>query len=83
MCADKLSNAMHLNEDTVLIGGRVVLVPYEEHHVDKYHRWMSDPRLQLLTGSEPLTLDEEFDMQRKWRQDADSKYVSLKVHVKK
>ena len=30
----------------------------------KYHEWMSDVELRELTASEPLTLQEEYDMQR-------------------
>ncbi|KAH9920553.1 acyl-CoA N-acyltransferase [Epithele typhae] len=37
----------------------------------KYHEWMSDPELRELTASEPLTLEEEYEMQRKWRDDDD------------
>ena len=29
----------------------------------KYHEWMSDVELRELTVSEPLTLQEEYDMQ--------------------
>jgi len=32
---------------------------------------MSDPVLRELTASEPLTLEEEYDMQRKWQSDED------------
>ncbi|KAG8692384.1 hypothetical protein FRC09_011226 [Ceratobasidium sp. 395] len=32
---------------------------------------MTDPELLQLTASEPLTLEEEMDMQRKWREDDD------------
>ncbi|XP_022654002.1 N-acetyltransferase 9-like protein [Varroa destructor] len=62
---------MRLNENTALVGVSVVLVPYETHHVEKYHKWMENADLQLLTGSEALTLEQEFDMQRTWREDAD------------
>ncbi|XP_077107614.1 alpha/beta-tubulin-N-acetyltransferase 9 isoform X1 [Ranitomeya variabilis] len=62
---------MRVNEDTVLRGQRVLLVPYDPHHVPRYHEWMKSEELQKLTASEPLTLDQEHDMQRSWREDSD------------
>ncbi|XP_019158756.1 PREDICTED: N-acetyltransferase 9-like protein [Ipomoea nil] len=50
-------------------GEKVVLVPYMREHVPKYHEWMQDPSLLQATGSEPLTLDQEYDMQLSWTQD--------------
>ncbi|KAL6999938.1 GCN5-related N-acetyltransferase 9 [Sarracenia purpurea var. burkii] len=50
-------------------GEKVILVPYMKEHVPKYHRWMQDPTLLEATGSEPLTLDEEYQMQLSWTQD--------------
>lgn len=50
-------------------GKTVTLVPYELHHVPKYHSWMQSPELQELTASEPLSLQEEYDMQKSWRED--------------
>ncbi|XP_016949008.1 alpha/beta-tubulin-N-acetyltransferase 9 [Drosophila biarmipes] len=62
---------MHLNEKTKILGRRVILVPYEARHVLKYHEWMSNEELRQLTASEELTLDEEYAMQRSWREDDD------------
>uniref|UniRef100_A0A673ML00 N-acetyltransferase 9-like n=1 Tax=Sinocyclocheilus rhinocerous TaxID=307959 RepID=A0A673ML00_9TELE len=65
---------MRINEDILLEGEKVVLVPYNADHVPryyKYHQWMCSPELQKLTASEPLTLEQEYDMQRCWREDDD------------
>lgn len=62
---------MRANENTMIVGEKVVLVPYREEHVAKYHEWMSSPELQELTASEPLTLEEEYEMQKKWQNDED------------
>eukprot|EP00474_Spongospora_subterranea_P010778 CRZ11236.1 hypothetical protein [Spongospora subterranea] len=61
--------AMLLNQDTILIGDRVRLVPYKVEHVQQYHEWMQDPEILELTASEPLTLEQEYAMQTEWRQD--------------
>ncbi|XP_056285882.1 N-acetyltransferase 9 isoform X3 [Pseudoliparis swirei] len=62
---------MKINENTLLEGDKVVLVPYDAKHVPRYHEWMESPELQQLTASEPLTLDQEYAMQRSWREDDD------------
>ncbi|EPQ61379.1 hypothetical protein GLOTRDRAFT_69772 [Gloeophyllum trabeum ATCC 11539] len=62
---------MLVNQETVLLGNKVILVPYMKEHVARYHQWMLDPELRELTASEPLTLEEEHEMQRKWREDED------------
>lgn len=46
-----------------------MLVPYRPEHVPTYHRWMQDPHLLEATGSEPLTLFEEYAMQHSWTLD--------------
>ncbi|XP_074519871.1 alpha/beta-tubulin-N-acetyltransferase 9 isoform X1 [Halichoeres trimaculatus] len=62
---------MKINENTLLEGNKVVLVPYTEEHVPRYHEWMKSPELQQLTASEPLTLEQEYDMAKSWREDDD------------
>jgi len=62
---------MRKNEETKVIGNKVTLVPYRKHHVPKYHEWMKSGELQELTASEPLSLDEEYQMQQSWNEDED------------
>ncbi|KAI8620467.1 GNAT domain-containing protein [Chytriomyces sp. MP71] len=57
---------MKLNSSTVVTGNKVVLVPYLRHHVDTYHMWMTDPFLLEMTASEPLSMDDEYEMQASW-----------------
>lgn len=42
----------------------------------RYHEWMKNEELLELTASEPLTLEEEYEMQRSWYEDNDSKYFT-------
>uniref|UniRef100_A0A7N0VAQ5 N-acetyltransferase domain-containing protein n=1 Tax=Kalanchoe fedtschenkoi TaxID=63787 RepID=A0A7N0VAQ5_KALFE len=51
-----------------LEGKRVIMVAYMRNHVPKYHDWMQSPQLLEATGSEPLTLDQEYQMQLSWLQ---------------
>ncbi|KZV75300.1 hypothetical protein PENSPDRAFT_624732 [Peniophora sp. CONT] len=62
---------MRANQNIAIVSDRVVLVPYRKEHVPKYNEWMQDPELQEQTASEPLTLDEEYAMQRTWAEDDD------------
>ncbi|KAI0070005.1 acyl-CoA N-acyltransferase [Panus rudis PR-1116 ss-1] len=62
---------MKANANTVIEDGDLVLVPYRREHVAKYHEWMLSPELRELTASEPLSLEEEYEMQRKWQEDED------------
>lgn len=36
---------------------------------------MQSAELQELTASEPLSIDEEYNMQRTWREDDDSEFL--------
>ena len=52
------------------------LVTVVKHDLDSleyniYHTWMQDPAIRAATASEPLTLEEEHEMQGKWRGDGD------------
>ncbi|KAL3227065.1 hypothetical protein MRX96_048862 [Rhipicephalus microplus] len=62
---------MRINAKTQVWSRTVVLVPYREHHVAKYHDWMKDPYLQEMTASEPLSLEREYEMQKSWLEDED------------
>ncbi|KAL5534863.1 hypothetical protein ACEPAG_1328 [Sanghuangporus baumii] len=62
---------MKVNQNLAIVGEKVLLVPYRKEHVKKYHEWMLDEELQLLTDSFPLTLEEEYEMQQQWEEDAD------------
>ncbi|XP_011696952.1 PREDICTED: N-acetyltransferase 9 isoform X2 [Wasmannia auropunctata] len=66
---------MRKNMNTRISGTNVILVPYQEKHVTKYHEWMKSPSLQYLTSSEPLTLEEEFMMQKRWLEDEDNAMI--------
>ena len=61
---------MRLNYEMMIIGQRIELVPYREKFVPNYHEWMKSPFLLEMTGSEPLSLVEEYEMQQSWRDDA-------------
>uniref|UniRef100_A0A3Q3K7K2 N-acetyltransferase domain-containing protein n=1 Tax=Monopterus albus TaxID=43700 RepID=A0A3Q3K7K2_MONAL len=65
-----------VNAILVLYGNKVVLVPYNANHVTRYHEWMKCPELQHPTASEPLTLEQEYNMQESWREDDDNKTSS-------
>ncbi|KAL2068738.1 hypothetical protein VTL71DRAFT_15076 [Oculimacula yallundae] len=62
---------MLFNEKTAISTPKILLVPYEASHVLKYHEWMQDEKIQAETASEPLTLEEEYSMQKSWRTDVD------------
>ncbi|KAJ5389543.1 uncharacterized protein N7496_000611 [Penicillium cataractarum] len=62
---------MLLNAEIALSTSKVLLVPYSTWHVPRYHEWMQDEEIQEATASEPLSIEEEYAMQRSWRQDAD------------
>ncbi|XP_013794445.1 N-acetyltransferase 9-like protein isoform X1 [Limulus polyphemus] len=62
---------MKVNEKIAIWGTKIILVPYKIYHVEKYHQWMKDQELQELTASEPLTLEQEYEMQQSWLEDDD------------
>lgn len=36
----------------------IKLIPFSEDHVDIYHKWLLDPEICYLTGSEPMTVEQ-------------------------
>ncbi|KAH7576648.1 hypothetical protein JRO89_XS01G0124100 [Xanthoceras sorbifolium] len=64
-CKDQVEALMAVS----LQGEKVILVPYMREHVPRYHHWMQDPLLLQATASEPLTLDQEYEMHLSWCQD--------------
>lgn len=60
---------MRDNWNTSITGDSVILIPYKRCFVEKYHSWMQNPTLLDATASEPLSLEEEYDMQKLWRHD--------------
>jgi len=62
---------MKLNEKLVIYGTRVILVPYDKEHVEKYHGWMQNKDILEATASEPLSIENEYKMQESWRNDED------------
>ncbi|XP_050316002.1 N-acetyltransferase 9-like protein [Anthonomus grandis grandis] len=73
---------MIINKDTIIQGKKVVLVSYKEEHVPKYHEWMKSEELQHLTASEPLSLEEEYEMQKSWQRD-ENKLTFIILHKEK
>ncbi|CAI5444051.1 unnamed protein product [Caenorhabditis angaria] len=62
---------MKINENIQILGPKTVLIPYEAEHVPKYSNWMADEEIRRLTASDRLSLEEEYEMQRNWREDED------------
>ena len=60
---------MRANANLTLVGTSCALVPYRKEHVLTYHGWMQDDALREATASEPLSLDEEYEMQASWLHD--------------
>ncbi|KAI9338249.1 GNAT domain-containing protein [Obelidium mucronatum] len=60
---------MKVNSNHIVRGASAILVPYKAHHVETYHKWMMDPFLLEMTASEPLSIEEEYEMQKSWAVD--------------
>jgi RimJ/RimL family protein N-acetyltransferase len=59
------------NYHTQIVSNKVILVPYRPQHVEKYHEWMKSSALLEATASEPLSIEEEYEMQQTWMNDKD------------
>ncbi|KAI2615915.1 GNAT domain-containing protein [Hypoxylon sp. NC1633] len=62
---------MRFNENIAISTSKVLLVPYDAHHVPRYHEWMEDAAIREATASERLTLAEEYENQTSWREAGD------------
>ncbi|KAH8664042.1 GNAT domain-containing protein [Xylariales sp. PMI_506] len=62
---------MKFNENITISTPKVLLVPYDAHHVPRYHAWMEDAAIREATASDRLTLEEEYENQISWRTSAD------------
>ncbi|KAM9971664.1 hypothetical protein ACTFIW_011647 [Dictyostelium discoideum] len=60
---------MKINSNTIIIGKKVILVPYKKKHVEKYWKWMQSEEIREQTASEELTIEEEFENQESWFKD--------------
>ncbi|KAI0192181.1 acetyltransferase domain-containing protein [Astrocystis sublimbata] len=58
---------MRVNENTAVSTSKIVLVPYDARHVERYHAWMQNESLREATASDLLDLDEEYENQQSWR----------------
>ncbi|KAI0428487.1 acetyltransferase domain-containing protein [Xylaria sp. FL1042] len=58
---------MRINESLAISTSKILLVPYDAHHVQRYHQWMQDEDLREATASDLLTLEEEYENQQSWR----------------
>jgi len=47
----------------------LLFAPYLKPFIPTYHLWMQDPDTLFLTGSEPLSLEEELTNQKSWLTD--------------
>lgn len=65
-----------------ILSGCKLSIPVAHHSLFsplRYHGWMQDPVLRFQTGSEPLSLEQEYAMQQKWLTDKDSKLTNIKM----
>ncbi|KAI1733641.1 acetyltransferase domain-containing protein [Xylaria scruposa] len=58
---------MRVNENTAISTSKILLVPYDAHHVVRYHEWMQNEFLREATASDLLSLEEEYENQQSWR----------------
>ena len=87
---------MKVNIETAIVGHKAILVPYREEHVEvsfshshspaypstlqRYNEWMQSEELRLLTASEPLSIEEEYEMQSQY---ANATHCGTKTQIRK
>ncbi|KAI0550803.1 GNAT domain-containing protein [Xylaria curta] len=55
------------HEHAAISTSKILLVPYDAHHVERYHEWMQNESLREATASDLLSLEEEYENQQSWR----------------
>jgi len=74
--SDEILEEWQLLKRTVLSGSKVKLVPYTAAHVPTYNKWLNDPYIQQMTGTEPYSLSQEYEYQSEWNEDR-NKYIFI------
>ena len=67
---------MTTSQDSIIEGNKCRLVPYESKHVATYNKWLNDPYIQQMTGTEPYSLNQEYEYQKEWKTD-ETKYIFI------
>merc|ERR1719203_2160204 len=74
--ADEVLEDWQILKRTTIEGQKCKLVPYVAEHVPTYNKWLNDPYIQQMTGTEPYSLSQEYEYQKEWYDDR-HKYIFI------